>query len=71
MRKSRKEIIVIREDKGGGYFAVSSKYAGLVGHGETPEEALQDLKKAEKTLEECQKWGEVIKKRRSCSSSSA
>jgi len=51
MKKS-KEIIVIREDKNGGYFAVSSKYRGAVGQGKTPFQALKDLMKAIEVLEE-------------------
>jgi predicted RNase H-like HicB family nuclease len=51
MRKSR-EIIIIREDKDGGYFAVSNKYKGAVGQGKTPFQALKDLEEAIKVLEE-------------------
>ena len=51
MKKTR-EIIIIREDKDGGYFAVSNKYKGAVGQGKTPEEALKDLEEAIKVLEE-------------------
>jgi predicted RNase H-like HicB family nuclease len=51
MKKSR-EIIIIREDRDGGYFAVSSKYKGAVGQGKTPFQALKDLEEAIKVLEE-------------------
>jgi predicted RNase H-like HicB family nuclease len=51
MRKTR-EIIIIREDKDEGYFALSNKYKGAVGQGKTPIQALKDLEEAIKVLEE-------------------
>ena len=51
MRKTR-ETIIIREDKNGGYFALSNKYKGAVGQGKTPFQALKDLEEAIEVLEE-------------------
>jgi len=48
----KKEIIIIEEDKEGGYFAISNKYTGAIGQGETPEQALKDLEKAVEVLKE-------------------